>query len=494
MADLQAYVDAVLEEEDKVLLREASDCLAAGARRAAYITVWLATAEALRRKFFAAQTFDGQAGQIVGRIEQREASHKAIDGLLIDKAREYGFVSDSESQRLRHLYENRNIYGHPYEESPTEEAVLAAAADAVDVVLGRDVRLRHGYLDRQVERLTGDTAFLADDPASVATFAEQVHRRSGADLRLWLVRKMLAALAPIFADPSQDLLQRRGVQFLRAFLLAEPAVFDDWDAADDLPDHPDVLPGLLADASLFGHVSDHAQDIVVNVLVQRAPADPSFLELLWDLKEDGALRQSHEEQFDALIDAMPLPRMTGRGIPLRAYWPRVVAGLASHSWDPQNSAISTLRAAGPDEIAELDVTDQEELGRQVMQAAEGTAWRAENLLGQLTHTDPAWPPKLVEGAAVEPFLAVDGQIRLKPLQAARALRGLTSLDEAARDAVITRIRNGVNTGEVRDAFWFTHEREDVLAALRALATEPGLGRVAEIADAVEQKEVAEPDV
>jgi len=76
MADLDSYMDEVLEEQDKILLREASHCLRTGARRAAYITVWLATAEALRRKFFLAQTFDGQAGQIVGLIQQREADHK----------------------------------------------------------------------------------------------------------------------------------------------------------------------------------------------------------------------------------------------------------------------------------------------------------------------------------------------------------------------------------------------------------------------------------
>ena len=491
MADLDSYVDTVLEEQDKVLLREASECLRAGAGRAAYITVWLATAEALRRKFVLAQTFDGQAGQIVGQIQQREAAHKAIDSLLIEKARDYGFVSDAEAQRLRHLYENRNIYGHPYEQSPSDAAVVAAAADAVEVVLGRDVRLRHGYLDRQVSRLTGDTTFLADDPTAVEAFAKQVHRRSGSDLHMWFVRKILTALAPIFADPSQDLLQRRGVQFLRAFLLADPTVFEDWEAADDLPDHPDVLPGALADGDLFGRISNHAQDIVVNVLAQRAPADPAFLGPLWQLRQDGVLAARHLEQVDAILETLPLNRMAGRGLPLTAYWTKVVAGLASHSWDPQNAAISALRNAGPEQVAELDAEAQEELGRQIMQAAEGTAWRATNLLGELGTASPPWPGKLVEGAAVEPFLAVDGRVRLKPREAARALRGLTGLDPTHRDVVIDRIRDGIRAGEVRDPFLFSHERNEIVESLRPVASEPGMARVTEIAEAIEVKPLPE---
>lgn len=149
MPDLESYVDAVLEEEDKVLLREASECLAAGANRAAYITVWLSCAESLRRKFFEAAVQDHQAGAIARSIQQREAQHKATDSLLIEKAKDYGFISDAEATRLRHIYENRNVFGHPYEESPNDQLVVTAASEAVDMVLGRPVALREGISPRR---------------------------------------------------------------------------------------------------------------------------------------------------------------------------------------------------------------------------------------------------------------------------------------------------------------------------------------------------------
>jgi hypothetical protein len=354
-------------------------------------------------------------------------------------------------------------------------------------VLGRDVRLRHGYLERQAARLTGDTTFLADEPAAVGTFAEQVHRRSGSDLRIWFVRKILTALGPVFADPSQDLLQRRGVQFLRAFLLADDSVPKNWDAANDLPDHPDVLPGVLAHKDLFAQISDHAKDIVINVLVQRAPADPLYVGPLWRLKEDGALATRHLEQVVAILESLPLNRIAGRGAPLAAYWTKVVAGLASHSWDSQNAAIIALRNAGPDQVAGLDGAAQEELGRQVMQAAEGTAWRAASLLGDLATSNPPWPAKLIEGAAVEPFLALDGRVRLKPREAARALRGLASVDRTQRDAVIDRIRDGIASGELRDPSDFARERKETIDSIERVASESGMERAAEIVHAIDVK-------
>ena len=468
-----------------MLVEEASSCLATGARRAAYITLWLATAESLRRKFFEAQTFDGQAGQIVGQIQQREADHKAIDGLLIGKAKDYGFVSDNEATRLQHLYENRNVYGHPYEQSPSDEAVLAAAADAVEIVLARPVALRHGYLDRQVTRLTSDTAFLSDDRQAVEQHADLVHARSATDLHVWFVRKLVAALDTVFADPGNDLLQRRGVWFLRGFLLAEPAIFDEWETAEDLPDHPTVLPALLAVKEILQLVSDHARDIVVNVLCQAAATDPHHLTLLWDLKEDGALAERHKDQLANTVAGLPLHRLSGTGLPLTAYWRRIVGRLAGHSWDPQNEAIRVLRAAGPEQVGSLDPAAQRELGRNVMQSAEGNAWSAVNLLGELSRTEPRWPAEFIRGVAMEPFLAVDGAVRLKTGQMLRAVLTLEAVEEEQRNEIIDAIRDGVFGGPVRDPFGFNHCRPEALQELTTAAQRDGLERIAEIQEALD---------
>jgi hypothetical protein len=488
---LEPYFARVREPQDRVLVEEASSCLATGARRAAYITLWLATAESLRRKFFEAQTFDGQAGKIVGEIQRREADHKAIDGLLISKAKEYGFVSDNEATRLQHLYENRNVYGHPYEQSPSDEAVLAAAADAVEIVLERPVALRQGYLDRQATRLTSDTSFLSDDQQAVEQHADLVRVRSAKDLHVGFVRKLVAALGAVFADPGSDLLQRRGVWFLRRFLLADPAILDEWDTAEDLPDHPTVLPRLFAVKELFELLSDHARDIVVNVLCQATETDPRHLALVWDLKEDGALAERNEQQLANTIAGLPLDRLSGSGLPLRAYWRRIVDELTRYSYDRQNEAIRVLRAVGPEELATLDGTAQEELGRNVMQAAERNAYSAVNLLGELTWSGASWPFDFLKGVAMEPVLAVDGQIRLKSNQMLRAMRTLSATDDSRRNEIIDAVRDGLSTGTIQDPVGFNHRRPEALEALATAAREEGLERISEIREALEAIEGAD---
>jgi hypothetical protein len=184
------------------------------------------------------------------------------------------------------------VFGHPYEERPSQQLVETAASEAVDIVLGRPVALREGYLSAQVQRLTADSTFLSDDEEAVTEYARTVHLRSAQDLRIWFVKKIWSALDSVFSDPSLDRLQRRGVWFMRAFLLEDVAILSEWDAVDDLPDHRRVIAAVLADKQVFPHLSKHAGDIVVNALVEQAAGDPSFLNVVFNLAKAGSSTSS----------------------------------------------------------------------------------------------------------------------------------------------------------------------------------------------------------
>ncbi len=483
MTKLQQYVDAVLDDDDRVLMAEASNCLAAGAPRAAYLMVWLAIAESLRRKFVASEPRDDVAGKIMGEIRQREAAHKAVDALLIERAAEYGLITDAEKTRLRHLYERRNVFGHPYEESPSVQIVKAAAAEAVEIVLSRQLVLRHGYLEQQVRRLTTDETFLSDDDVSVSDYARIVHSRSAQDLRVWFVKKMWQGLEAVFADPSFDRLQRRGIWFMRAFLLEDPGIFGTWDPVDDLPDHKSVIAGILADEDLFTHLSEHAGDIVINVLVDQAASDPMSLPLLFGLVEAGVLSGRQRADADDVIAGYPLARVVRAGLPLRAYAHRVIDDLSIHTWDVQNAAMRHVTNAGPTGIAELDDELQEDLGRNVLQAADGNAFAAQDFLNAMPDGQ-IWPAAFIRGLVVEPFISESGELRLKPLETKRAVRTLASIPQPERDAVIDHLLAGLDVGKPRSAWEFKQHQPEVVKLLRGLATESDLPRVGEIANAV----------
>ena len=146
VVDLDKYSGHIESIDDITLLQEATKAAKAGALRAAYIMVWIACAESLKRRFREAQPRDNEAGKIVGEFESMEQQHSAVDKFLLTKALEYGFVSDSGYAHLLQIYENRCIYGHPYEEAPSPEKLKDAAATVVELVLSKPVKLRHGFV------------------------------------------------------------------------------------------------------------------------------------------------------------------------------------------------------------------------------------------------------------------------------------------------------------------------------------------------------------
>ena len=93
---LDPFLEEVLSDEDRVLFEEAAKAARVAAPRAAHLMIWLSCAESLKRKFREMAPRDGEAARISGEIAQRETNHKAVDKYLLQKAKEYGLVTDLE--------------------------------------------------------------------------------------------------------------------------------------------------------------------------------------------------------------------------------------------------------------------------------------------------------------------------------------------------------------------------------------------------------------
>ena len=115
---------SILAEEDRPLLGEAIVAGKAGALRAAYVMIWLACAESLKRRFRAAGQRDSAAATIAkDYCVPGERDHKSVDKFVLDKAKEYGFLSDSEHTELNtNIRHCRCLYAHPYEEGAIRRA------------------------------------------------------------------------------------------------------------------------------------------------------------------------------------------------------------------------------------------------------------------------------------------------------------------------------------------------------------------------------------
>jgi len=337
---LDPFLEEVLSKEDCVLFVEAVKAAKVGALRAAYLMIWLSCAESIKRKFKELALRDGEALKISSEIDQKEASHKSVDKYLLQKASEYGIITDPEFTQLDYVYTMRCIYGHPYEREPKVEELKAAARSILDSVLGRPTKLRHGYLLEQVRLLTEELSFLDDVRRPVEHYAEQVQARADDQLHLWFLRKLWDKLEGMASDLSMVVLLRRGVWFSAAYLKQVPDVFSEWDVIADLVRSPAVLSLVLSEPSLFILVSDHAQGFVIGTLLERGVADSRYLNHIGYLIAAGVLSDGQLERVSTAVRKIPLDDLVSMGVHPACYIDVIVEELRSHNWPRQNDAIT----------------------------------------------------------------------------------------------------------------------------------------------------------
>jgi len=447
MVDLKKYTNQILFDEDRPLFDDAVKAAKVNALRATYVMIWLACAESLKRRFREAQRRDGAAGTIVGQIETKEKEHKSVDKFVLDRAYEYGFLSDAGHTVLNHVYEMRCIYGHPYEEAPSEEEVFFAAAVVVEHVLSKLVKLHYGFGGQLLKSLLEDPSYLDDQETAVQSFAKDIIPKIDENIHGWLLDKFWSKLETFADDSSMAIFFHRGIWFSQAFLVSigvDLFTEDDWH--NRVSHYPKTLVHVFNQAPLFKSVGHRAQDSLVGAILNQVESRASILKYLESLNDDNALSKRHIERFDKCINGLNKSSLRAAGLSTRTCFDRLVSAMQSQNWHIQNPAIDLFVANGPEQASELNEDQQIELGRNILQAGEGSAGSANKFLNKLAENGNFWPLNVARGIALELFTNESNQIRFKKTHLQKVCDALGDLEAGNRNKITSEIVISINVG------------------------------------------------
>jgi len=483
MPDISLYAARIHDDEDRPLFDDAVKAAEAGALRGAYVMVWISCAESIKRRFREAQKRDGAAGKIVGEFDQKEKDHKSVDKFVLDKAREYGFITDTAHAILLNIYEMRCIYGHPYEQAPLPEQVSHAAAMVVEHVLSQPVRLRHGYADSLLKSLIQYKNFLDDQGPVVATFAGEIVLKIDERIHAWFLDKYWKELEKIADDASQKLFFRRGIYFCRAMLAKSGPLFtpDDWHAAAGK--YPKILIPVVLGKPLFASIGERAQDSLIGFALDQSSERATILQYVDGLMQEQALSERQKDRFLKCVDEMEFGDLRSARLSLGVCFKRLLAELKSHNWYKQQPAVEIIAGTGPEEIRKLDTQDQIVLGRNVLQVADGGERSARRLLVDLGESPKLWPEPFIQGIAIECFVNEADQVRLKCDRLKLVLKILDGLDESVREAIVTMIAKAISEGTPKDLSLLNREFDETCAVLDAHSWTAG------VREAIERRKI-----
>jgi len=464
--NLKPYLERIRSDEDKLLFDDAVKAAECGALRAAYIMIWLSCAESLKRRFREALTRDSQAGAIVAEIRKKEESHHAIDGYVVDQAKIYGFLSDSAHQILRHIYDMRCIYGHPYEKAPSEEQVVHGASSVVEHLLSRPVTLKHGFCNQLLHDLTTDAVYLDDYKEAVQEFASDVLVKIDGTVYPWLFEEYAKKLDAL--DPTLKVFTRRGRWFLQQMVkVGGTELFDSDEWLRVVSTYKTSSVQVFHTAEAFRELGPRAQDCLVGIIIEKSVKNPNLLQVLdsLDLTKCLTLRQS--ERFKERIEQGPpfvgqsasWLRATGLRLPL--CFPKIIELLKSHNYHTQNPAAELVAEKGAESVAELSEADQEILGRNILQSADGGAYSSIELIEEAGRT--AWPEAFVKGLVFECLINELGQFRIKHRCFDKVMAAMVLLPEADRLRVLDDLAETIDAGKAKS--WIDEQEIDAVVSV-----------------------------
>ncbi|MDQ6830236.1 MAG: hypothetical protein M3081_15375 [Gemmatimonadota bacterium] len=466
-APLAPYSARIPDELDRSVFDDAVRAAGAGASRAAYVMIWVACVESLRRKFQELGDRDLAAQRALDEIDGPDGNRSGDDAIVLEEARHFGFISDAEYAKLAHMFEMRSTFSRPSHDPPSAEALQAAASDAVEIVLGRGTKLRSSYLKDQLKLIAMDRNFLPDDHEAVCKYATEVHDKSAEDLHLWFVQTLCRGIEAIYSDGAHAQIVRRGVWFASTFLSASAlGELSGWDIVADLSKYPSVLSEVLSTSDLFASLSPHAQDIVVGQLLAAETRRPVQLKRLEALHNDGVLSPRQIERFIFAIESMSLGAVASVGLDPSYYAAIIVRELKSRDWPRQNAAVDVLRNVGRERLTRLHELAQRALGNNVVQAADGMAREAVALLEELSRSDDPWPKYFIEGIVSELLINDKNAVRFKGKYAREAFLSLRTVPEDERGAVVTRVVERIRQGTWVGKVFFSKEVEQILDVLQ----------------------------
>lgn len=376
---IKSLIKRISNTEDGRLISEALLSLNVGAYRSAYVMSWIAAAESLKRRIKFLAERDSEAGKVWGEIEDGEKKHHAVDTKIIDGAFSLGMISDIEKTRLSHIWENRSIYGHPYNTAPSEEDVRAVICFVADTILVREVKLKHSYVDDRLKYLLGDVTYLDDDNDTVSRYAIEVARRVDEKVHWYLFKKYIEGIKEIWGDPEKKLFRRRGMRFCKAYLerVGVDKVVPAGHWLDFMSTYPEMLSWFASWESIFRQLDGSSRDSAILKNIEYAkPSSLGRLRRLMEMVRSGVLSEPQAKHVHEAFSGLTGYQLHQTELPVTDLYTYAKDLLDSYDFASANSGSDFFFSYRFNELYKLSNAQQSDLGRSLCESAAMNAHEA----------------------------------------------------------------------------------------------------------------------
>ena len=479
--DYNKYLQKIKNKEDKILVGECLKIIECKQYRAAYILIWIACVESIIRRFKDIMQFDNEAGKFYGKITKIEEGRQATDKNVILYAKNYGFIDDIEYAKLLNIYQLRCIFVHPYNQSPSKEELDAAISNVVDIVLAKPLLLTKGYISRELEKLTTKKEYIGDYFDAIISYAEEFYQKIDKTLLEYFIEKYWKALETFVYKPEQKIFLNRGVLITKYLLSKYGQNLIKTNSFHEIVLANDFVPlYILTEPELYNELNGRTKDTIVANAINSEQYKYNKIKLLEPLYINECLSQQNKTLVENCLSVLTIEAAEQYNFSLFFVYNQIIAKLKSCNWYEQSPAIKFIRIRSISELCVLTDKQQEILGRNILQVANGNENEANNYLDEIKKNPNRYPISYIKGIIFEVFINEEIFIRYKDRKIKEVVEIIENLSNESVEIIINELLMLLKKGKYK---YDIYDYEDIINS----KTIPHCPRCVPIIDLLKQK-------
>ena len=391
MSDLSNLESEIIIDFDKILFREAVNCLYAKTYRAGYIVAWISIVESLKRKInILSNTGDIQSRQSFEKIEKLEKDEKSADIQIVTEALKISLIEPDEHKKLEFFWNQRCLFAHPYEKEPKEDELIFIIKQSLDITLSKKLEFKKNYINELIENLVNKPHFLSNDNEVIESYAKNTIPKINKDLHSYFYKSLINKIGEIKDDETKKIYLKRLRIFSVNLLKSTNQTFNDtkWRMEDLALNYTYEFVLGTCDYRIWKKIPKRAKDLTLQYIIQNknSSAKHHTLILLGKILKKGLFDKSFESKFNEYVSTLEIVEAYEFYKNESTLYDRFILELNSGDFYRQQGTIRILKTDfGQDFQEKIDSIQSIEIGRRIVKAAENGCYEAKDVLNNIDY-------------------------------------------------------------------------------------------------------------
>lgn len=402
--------DSIPYEEDRVIISDAINLCSQSFFRASYIMAWLGCVESLKRRCFEIAKKDSEAQKAVKKITQAESQHKSIDLLLIESAKNLNIIDDIGVEKLKYFFMMRSVCSHPYQYTPNKLDCEHIISSVIEIVLSQPILLKKGSLSSILNKFTTEESLLNDDAKEISDYVSDLKKRSDPLCIVYIWEKLFKVFDAFSVESTGSKLYNRcniALQTLIRIAGFSTLFENNENLKNFIIEHKRSASLIFWPKNIYTNMQDDIKSVFFRVLKETNQND--VLSYYYD---KNVLTDQQKNDLKVYVQTISINDKCYYSAALTIDF--VIGQLKIYDWYKQNDAFRIIKTDKfCKSLSECSVEQSVILGRNILQAADGSANEAVAFICNFTANYSKYGINVARGLIFECFFNEQNQLRQK---------------------------------------------------------------------------------